>query len=101
VAGVNTPALDLVAARIDAVDATATSITVRGRPVPLHPTLLRVLGPGGKPLGGPRLLRAGMQVRFALEPEPAAPASAATARTGAAAEQPARRIVLIYVDTAS
>ena len=71
------------------------SITVCGKPVPLHGQQLRVLAPGGAALAGARSLRAGMQVRFGLEPEPRpAPVTA-----GAAAAPPTeRRIVLIYVD---
>jgi len=98
--GQDAPTLSLMAARIEAVDAEGRAITVRGKPVPLHPTQLRVLGPRGQPASGARALRPGMQVRFALEPEvavAAAPASAARPGT-APAEVPARRIVLIYID---
>jgi hypothetical protein len=94
------PALDLFAARLDAVDLAGGMVTVRGQRVPLHPTLLRVLGKGGEVLG-PRSLRAGQAARLALEPqEPATAAIAATAATGASAAKaaPARRIVLIYID---
>ena len=89
------PAPELVSARIDAVHADGRSITVCGKPVPLHGQQLRVLAPGGAALAGARSLRAGMQVRFGLEPEPRpAPVTA-----GAAAAPPTeRRIVLIYVD---
>ena len=91
------PAPELVSARIDAVDADGRSITVRGKAVPLHGPQLRVLAPGGGALAGARSLRAGMQVRFGLEPE-ARPAPVAT--VAAAAAPPAeRRIVLIYVDS--
>ncbi len=91
------PAPELVSARIDAVDADGRSITVRGKAVPLHGPQLRVLAPGGGALAGARSLRAGMQVRFGLEPE-ARPAPGATG--AAAAAPPAeRRIVLIYVDS--
>lgn len=92
-----TAAPELVSARIDAVDADGRSITVRGKAVPLHGPQLRVLAPGGGALAGARSLRAGMQVRFGLEPE-ARPAPVATG--AAAAAPPAeRRIVLIYVDS--
>ena len=92
------PALELVSARIDAVHADGRSITVRGKPVPLHGQQLRVLAPGGGALSGAHSLRAGMQVRFGLEPE--ARPVALTAGSAAAAEPPAeRRIVLIYVDS--
>lgn len=84
-------ALDLVSARLEAVDQGAGSVTVRGQRVPLHATALRVLGRGGQVLGL-RSLRAGQAVRMALEP--AAPAPAASANAPA----PARRIVLIYID---
>lgn len=99
--GQDAPTLSLMSARIEAVDAEGRAITVRGKPVPLHPTQLRVLGPRGQPVGGARALRPGMQVRFALEPEVTVSAAppASTARPGAApAEVPARRIVLIYID---
>ena len=59
--GADAPTLDLVSARIDAVDAGARAITVRGKPLPLHPTRLRVVGPGGQALSGARALRPGMQ----------------------------------------
>ena len=87
------PALALVSAHIDAVHADGRSITVRGKPVPLHGQHLQVLGPGGVALPGVQALRAGMQVRFGLEPE---------ARVGNPAPlgaPPERRIVLIYVDS--
>ena len=91
------PAPELVSARIDAVDADGSSITVRGKAVLLHGQQLRVLAPGGGALAGARSLRAGMQVRFGLEPA-ARPAPGATG--AAAAAPPAeRRIVLIYVDS--
>ena len=100
--GQDAPTLSLVSGRIEAVDAEGRAITVRGKPVPLHPTQLRVLGPRGQPIGGARALRPGMQVRFALEPEVAVAAVAApagAARPGAApAEEAPRRIVLIYID---
>ncbi len=89
------PAPELVSARIDAVHADGRSITVCGKPVPLHGQQLRVLAPGGAALAGARSLRAGMQVRFGLEPE----ARPAPVTAGAAAAPPTeRRIVLIYVD---
>ena len=98
--GADAPAPELVSARIDAVDADGRSITVRGKPVPLHGQQLRVLAPGGAALAGARSLRAGMQVRFGLEPEPRPAAVMAGAAAGAAASPAAeRRIVLIYVDS--
>jgi hypothetical protein len=102
-AGATAATLDLVAARIEAVDLAAGSITLRGQSVPLHASQLRVLGAGGQPLG-PRSLRAGQAVRLALEPvaEPALAATAtagvASAPTTAPAAPSARRIVLIYID---
>jgi hypothetical protein len=87
------PALDLFAARLDAVDLAGGKVTVRGQQVPLHPTQLRVLGQGGQVLGA-RSLRTGQAVRLALEPQ--APAAAAPAASAATAS--ARRVVLIYID---
>jgi hypothetical protein len=86
--------LDLLPARITAVDLAAGTITLRGQTVPLHAQQLRVLGAGGQVLG-PRALRAGQAVRLALEPAVKAGAASATAP---AAEPPARRVVLIYID---
>lgn len=92
--GATAPTLDLLSARLEAVDLTAGTVTVRGQRVPLHAAQLRVLGAGGQNLG-PGSLRAGQAVRLALEPLlPAAPAAAASAGGPA----PARRIVLIYID---
>ena len=88
---------ELVGARIDAVGVDGRSITVRGKPVPLHGQQLRVLAPGGGDLSGASALRAGMQVRFGLEPEPGP--AAATAGAAPAAPPVERRIVLIYVDS--
>ena len=98
-AGATAATLDLVAGRIDAVNLAAGSITVRGLRLPLHAEQLRVLGPGGQALG-PRSLRAGQQVRLALEPVPgqAAEAAPTTAPTTAPTVPQARRIVLIYID---
>lgn len=92
--------LDLVSARLDGVDATAGTLNLRGQAVPVHTERLRVQGPRGQDLGGLRALRAGMQVRFALEPLAAntgaglSPAAAASAAAGA----PARRVVLVQVE---
>lgn len=89
-AAANASTLDLVSARLEAVDQAAGTVTVRGQHVPLHPGLLRVLGSRGEVLAV-RNLRAGQAVRLALEPlAPAAAASAAPA--------PVRRVVLIYID---
>lgn len=90
-AGAVANTLDLVAARIEAVDLAAGSITVRGQQVPLQAGGLRVLGRGGQQLD-PRSLRAGQAVRLALDP--AVPGRVASGTAPA----PARRIVLIYID---
>jgi hypothetical protein len=104
VAGAVAATLELVAGRIEAVDAKAGTVTLRGAVLPLH-AALKVLGPGGQALGGVGALRRGMVVRFALElpPSAAAGADAATISRAAAsaAARGARRIVLIYVDAAS
>ncbi|MDH4392320.1 MAG: hypothetical protein QE285_12985, partial [Aquabacterium sp.] len=95
-AGAGAAMLDLVSARLEAVDLAAGTVTVRGQQVPLHAGQLRVLGSRGEVLAA-RSLRAGQQVRLALEP--AAPPAAASAPVAAApAPAPARRIVLIYID---
>jgi hypothetical protein len=106
----NTP--ELLPARLDAVDLTKRTVTVRGQLVPLHPDHLKVLGRGGQTLG-PAALRAGQTVRLALEPEVTTnlPANAngkahanananagSAAATKGAASASARRIVLIYID---
>ncbi len=97
--GVDAPVLTLVAARIDAVDLKAGTLTLKGLAVPLHPSALRILGSGGQSLGGPANLRAGMNVRVGLEPEAAVSAAAATPVPAASrGAPPLRRIVLIYVD---
>jgi len=99
--GATAATLDLVSARLEAVDLGANTITLRGQRVPLHATQLRVLGAAGQTLG-PRSLRAGQAVRLALEPAAPPPAESASANssaaTGATTSAPARRIVLIYID---
>ena len=101
--GADVPTLELINGRIDAVDAEGRAITLRGKPVPLHPTRLRVVGPGGQALSGARALRPGMQVRFALDAEARAgrPGAAGASQTlaGADAVPAARAIVLIYIDS--
>lgn len=84
------PTLDLVSARLEAVDQAAGTVTVRGQRVPLHASALRVLGSRGETLA-PHNLRAGQAVRLALEPVAPTPAASA-------APAPARRVVLIYID---
>lgn len=86
----NAPALDLVSARLEAVDQAGGTVTVRGQRVPLHASMLRVLGSRGEVLSL-RNLRAGQAVRLALEP--VAPTAAASA-----APAPVRRAILIYID---
>jgi hypothetical protein len=103
------PGLELVAGRIDAVSADGRSITLRGKPLVLHPSALRVVGPGGQALRGASALRPGMRVRLAFEPElhaaaPATPGASAHVRpatAGSAASAPLteRRIVLLYIDS--
>jgi hypothetical protein len=107
------PGLDLVAARIDAVSADGRSITLRGKPVALHPSALRVVGPGGQVLPGASALRPGMRVRLAFEAEPRAaapatpgapahprPASGGSGATSSPSATPTeRRIVLLYIDS--
>ena len=89
-AAANAPTFDLVAARLEAVDQAAGTVTVRGQRVPLHASVLRVLGSRGEVLAVQHL-RAGQAVRLALEP--VAPTAAASA-----APAPVRRVVLIYID---
>ena len=89
----NAPTLDLVSARLEAVDLVAGTVTVRGQRVPLHASELRVLGGRGEVLAL-RHLRAGQAVRLALEPV----APAAAAAVASAAPAPVRRVVLIYID---
>jgi len=102
-AGASQPSLDLLPARLEAVDLATQVVVVRGQRVPWHAERLRVLGAGGQVLG-PAALRAGQSVRLALEPvAPARAATAASAASSAAAgaadaATPARRIVLIYID---
>lgn len=76
------PSLDLVSARLDAVDAAAGRVVVNSKSVALDRDRLRVIGTAGQRLAGASALAAGQQIRFALEPGTA----------------PVRRIVLIYID---
>ena len=101
--GAEAATLDLIEGRIEAVDAKAGVIMLAGKPVPLHPTQLRVVAPGGQPLAGVQALSPGMRVRFALEPElrgAALPGVAGSASAGprASAAAPPRSIVLLYID---
>ena len=116
--GAAQPSLDLLPARLEAVNLAARTVTIRGQRVPLHAERLRVFGAGGRLLD-PAALRPGQAVRLALEPEapvaaqakpnanPNANANAnanakvsanARAAAGAKVTPPARRIVLIYID---
>ena len=77
------PSLDLVAGRLDQVDAARHSITVGGRVLALHPTQLGIFRDGGQ-RGTLASLQPGQRIRFALEPGAAEP----------------RRVVLIYIGLA-
>ncbi|MDT7834247.1 hypothetical protein [Aquabacterium sp. OR-4] len=74
--------LELVGARLDALNLATGRVVVNGRSATLHPTALRVFGPAGQPMSGASALAAGQTLRFALEPGTA----------------PERRIVLIFID---
>lgn len=92
------PSLDLIPARLEAVNLAERTVTLRGQRVPWHAERLKVLGAGGQQLST-SALRAGQAVRLALEPElPAAAQGNAKAAAGAKMAAPARRIVLIYID---
>ena len=75
---------ELIAGTISAIDALKRTMTVSGNTLAWHPTHLRVFMQGGL-RAAERDLRAGMRVRFALEPV-------------AQAADGIRRAVLIYVD---
>ena len=77
--------LDLIAGVISAVDLPKKTLTISGNTLAWHPTHLRVFMQGGV-RAGEHDLRAGMRVRFALEPATAVAANAA------------RRAVVIFVD---
>ena len=100
--GADAATLDLIEARIEAIDAKANTVMVGGKPVPLHPTQLRVVGPGGLALAGVSALRPGMRVRFALEPEArgaALPVAIGTSAGPRANPTVAPRpIVFVYID---
>ena len=101
--GAEAATLDLASGRIDAVAADGRSITLQGRQVPLHPSQLLVLAPGGQRYHSAQVLRPGMRLRFALEPlQPgAAPGrSPAASALPAAQADASRRIVLIYIESA-
>ena len=100
--GADAATLDLASGRIDAVAADGSSISLQGRRMPLHPSQLQVLAPGGQRFTTSQALRPGMRVRFALEPLPRGGTSVITAATtsAAAAADAARRIVLVYIESA-
>lgn len=77
-----TPAtMDLIGGVVSAVDLPKRTMTVSGNALAWHPTQLRVFMPNGV-RASEQDLRAGMRVRFALEP----------------ATSGVRRAILIYVD---
>ena len=73
-------AIELIAAVIDELRLDRGEIVVRGKPVPLHPTQLKVLRDGQT--AGVAALRPGQAVHFALDAEASGP----------------RRIILIQID---
>ena len=93
--GADAATLDLASGRIDAVAADGSGISLQGRLVPLHPSQLLVLAPGGQRYNSSRALRPGMRVRFALEPVQRSSSTAAAAKADTS-----RRIVLIYIESA-
>lgn len=96
--GADAATLDLASGRIDAVAADGSAISLQGRLVPLHPSQLLVLAPGGQRYNSSNALRPGMRVRFALEP--LLRSSTAAATPAAATADATRRIVLIYIESA-
>ena len=90
--GTGQAGLVLVQARIEAVDPAGRWLRLQGQPVGLHPTALRIVGAGGLVVPGLQSLRPGLNIRFALAPEPALPAGQAPP---AAMDRP---IVLIYLE---
>jgi hypothetical protein len=81
--GAATQTMALSQGVIGAVDVGRREVTIGGQVVTLHPTRLRVVGPGGAGESGASSLRKGMHVRFALDPE---------------SKAVNRPIVLIYID---
>ncbi len=75
------PAVEWISGVIGGLQLARSEITLRGRPVALHPTRLRVLTSDGRP-GEPAMLQVGQAIRFALDDAPA----------------PGRRIVLIQIE---
>jgi len=79
-----TPTVELIAGRVGAVDASRGTLTVSGQRLALHPSRLRVFGPGGGRATAAQI-RPGMRILFALE-------------AGTAGE---RKVVLVYLDSSS
>lgn len=77
------PTLDVSRGTLEAVNLGKRQVVIAGRTVDLHPTRLKVVGPGGRNEPGASALRKGMVVRFALDP------------TSKAVNRP---IVLVYID---
>ena len=77
----NGPTVEWVTAVIDGLQLARGEITLRGKPVALHPTRLRVLTSDGR-RGELAMLHVGQAIRFALDDAPA----------------PDRRIVLIQIE---
>ena len=75
------PSVEWVSAGIGGLQLTRGEITLRGKPVALHPTRLQVLTSDGR-RGEPAMLHVGQAIRFALDDAPA----------------PGRRIVLIQIE---
>ena len=75
------PTVEWVAAVIGGLQLARGEITLRGKPVALHPTRLRVLTSDGR-RGELAMLHVGQAIRFALDDAPA----------------PDRRIVLIQIE---
>ena len=77
----NGPTVEWVTAVIGGLQLARGEITLRGKPVALHPTRLRVLTSDGQ-RGELAMLHVGQAIRFALDDAPA----------------PGRRIVLIQIE---
>lgn len=75
------PSVEWVSAVIGGLQLARGEITLRGKPVALHPTRLQVLTSDGR-RGEPAMLHVGQAIRFALDDAPA----------------PGRRIVLIQIE---
>ena len=77
----NGPTVEWVSAVIGGLQLARSEITLRGKPVALHPTRLQVLTSDGR-RGELAMLHVGQAIRFALDDAPA----------------PGRRIVLIQIE---